>query len=113
MKYAFLVAAAAGLVLAAAPAFSQSQFPGATGNPGGEIAAQNASQNFYGMSQDNLKTGRHMTTYNRADIVERDRQEIHNLNQQIARAANDEERDALRKRKRDIQNEIIEVQQAN
>ncbi len=114
MKFAYLIPVAAALTLTAGPVLAQAyQNPGADGNPGAYISGANANKNFSGISQMDPDHLGNLTTSDKADMLERGRVMLRDLKKQIAEAKTDEERQALIKKKQDVEHAMIEVQQSN
>ncbi len=111
MKYAFLVPAIAVLAFAALPASAQRSYPG-DGNPGAWIHSTDIQQNAKA-PYDPRHNQAHLTPDQRSRGLRRGREMLQEVKQQIAEAGTDEERQALLERKREIENAMIQVQQAN
>ncbi len=110
MKYAYLVPAAAVMVLAASSALAQNTFvqnPGSSGNPGAIIHAGAFSSGTTG-GHNRYSFGH---TYAKDQMLENGRAMLRDIKKQLAVAKTDEERQALLERKHQIENAMIDAQQ--
>ncbi len=110
MKYAYLVPAAAVMVLAASSALAQNTYvqnPGSSGNPGAMIHAAAYSSGTVGGH--NMHSMGHY--YAKEQMLENGRTMLRDIKKQLAVAKTDEERQALLERKHQIEDAMIDAQQ--